>query len=816
MGQIVGGAAKPKRCNINKLSQLGTPAAGEYILVSSDNSMNAAGQGNFDCYIEGDGRKAAYLLKLNRIANNKILVAEKTGANIAGLGWTSVNRYYYGITNDGIIDYHTNNSYHVIRCVTSQLFKKGDIIHFERQATVARVTIFAFSHTNLSTGDIEGVQVDIASNVTSTEHNYDVVCPYDNAYLLIYVYDDPKWIADTRLFDFMQFADVTDCVLKVEQSLSSSEQKQARKNLGLGNGNVDEAPNLLSSNVVKSSGIANAIDNIIGREANYVDGRYILSTGSTAANSDWMYTSEYIPVSVGDVIIWHPAVVKSDAAICLYNSSKSVINYWVASAVERTITLSTSGAAYVRASFAKANTSGVYLKINGADAWKPFEAITPLIPSVENSLDSSSASDALSANMGKELERNRNLRIVGNNTTLVKTIYNGVILPKHRYKLHLLNKDFDTSGDTLATEHTRFGIRYKFASADPVTLYDIMSTATLKDVYDFSIPDGESDAALYLSVRATSGEVVRFVLEDVTDSNTSNFANTYIAGKCSTFKGLFSAAGASTLAFLYFTDPHLMGTNGTFDAGKYKEWMGIIENYYHNIPTDFCFCGGDLLNSGDTPAQACDKLGYVDGTSRKSLYPYHFMLGNHDTNYQGTEELPQDAIDAILFREEGKAYYRFDTDNCTCFVFDTGKDNDHSQSAYRIAQYGFFKDGLLSNVKDNIVLFFHIYYYNSTNQAVMAKDIMDMAGAFNNRTSVTIAGTTYDFSAVTRGTIRFAIVGHSHFDFDVVDNGIPVIGTLNVQKNGENPSFDMVLADFSNNVINLVRVGQGSDRTIQM
>lgn len=67
MGQIVGGAAKPKRCNLNKLSQLGTPAAGEYILVSSDNSMNAAGQGNFDCYIEGDGTKAATALPLQRL-----------------------------------------------------------------------------------------------------------------------------------------------------------------------------------------------------------------------------------------------------------------------------------------------------------------------------------------------------------------------------------------------------------------------------------------------------------------------------------------------------------------------------------------------------------------------------------------------------------------------------------------------------------------------------------------------------------------------------------------------------------------------------
>lgn len=64
MGQIVSSAAKPKRCNANQLSQVPTPAAGEHILVSSDNSMNAAGQGNFDCYIVGNGRTAATALPL--------------------------------------------------------------------------------------------------------------------------------------------------------------------------------------------------------------------------------------------------------------------------------------------------------------------------------------------------------------------------------------------------------------------------------------------------------------------------------------------------------------------------------------------------------------------------------------------------------------------------------------------------------------------------------------------------------------------------------------------------------------------------------
>lgn len=77
MGQIVGGAAKPKRCNLNKLSQLGTPAAGEYVLVSSDNSMNAAGQGNFDCWIKGNGTTAATALPLHYI--NAEVYGEKVG-----------------------------------------------------------------------------------------------------------------------------------------------------------------------------------------------------------------------------------------------------------------------------------------------------------------------------------------------------------------------------------------------------------------------------------------------------------------------------------------------------------------------------------------------------------------------------------------------------------------------------------------------------------------------------------------------------------------------------------------------------------------
>lgn len=67
MGQIAGKYDFLSRVNLKDLSTIPTPAAGEHILVSSDNSMNAAGQGNFDCYIVGDGTKAATALELKHI-----------------------------------------------------------------------------------------------------------------------------------------------------------------------------------------------------------------------------------------------------------------------------------------------------------------------------------------------------------------------------------------------------------------------------------------------------------------------------------------------------------------------------------------------------------------------------------------------------------------------------------------------------------------------------------------------------------------------------------------------------------------------------
>ena len=104
MGQIIGGAAKPKRCNISKLSQLGTPAAGEHILVSSDNSMNAAGQGNFDRYIVGDGSTAATALEIKAISKIDTIEIERINSQQKEIVILDDNNgEIVTITDDGLV-----------------------------------------------------------------------------------------------------------------------------------------------------------------------------------------------------------------------------------------------------------------------------------------------------------------------------------------------------------------------------------------------------------------------------------------------------------------------------------------------------------------------------------------------------------------------------------------------------------------------------------------------------------------------------------------------------------------------------------------
>lgn len=171
MGQIISAAAKPKRCNLNQLSQVPTPADGEHILVSSDNSMNAAGQGNFDCYIEGDGTKAATALELKPIETlaseldeqiNGGVIVEKVGYSLTSGGYIntasqasliagktySVESNYTDFTSSMWVYFYSDGT-QVLRIMIANLISQG----ITPASNIDRIQIY--SGQSASTGTLE-------------------------------------------------------------------------------------------------------------------------------------------------------------------------------------------------------------------------------------------------------------------------------------------------------------------------------------------------------------------------------------------------------------------------------------------------------------------------------------------------------------------------------------------------------------------------------------------------------------------------------------------------------------------------------------
>ena len=278
-------------------------------------------------------------------------------------------------------------------------------------------------------------------------------------------------------------------------------------------------------------------------------------------------------------------------------------------------------------------------------------------------------------------------------------------------------------------------------------------------------------------------------------------------------------------SFLFFTDPHLLEDSG-YEQTLY-EMVGQIQKYYNSTPTTFCLCGGDWLGNSDLPESACFKLGFVNGFMHSMFRNCVLLVGNHDTNYQGKKDstspsgstrLSNQSIIDLWYRREGKAYFAYDGSNTRFYCFDTGTENQTMTAFdnYGWEQAEWFATSLLTDNSKHIAIAAHILYYSGTSVQPLTKQILQIAQAFNNRTSISVNGTTYDYSAKT-GVVEFGIFGHLHRDGQAVLYDIPCILTINAATDKvAGASFDLVLADYDNRRINLVRVGSGSDRIINL
>ena len=289
-----------------------------------------------------------------------------------------------------------------------------------------------------------------------------------------------------------------------------------------------------------------------------------------------------------------------------------------------------------------------------------------------------------------------------------------------------------------------------------------------------------------------------------------------VKNKCEEFSNLINNSKQND-TFVFFTDPHLMGATGSMNNEGLQSFIGDIKKYYYTLPFDFIACGGDWLNNGDTATQAKYKLGYLTGVMENNFENYIQIVGNHDTNYLGKEELGAQAIANIMNRNYRKSYYKFSTLNTNYFVFDTYTDYQPGMSAYKWEQLQWFGDELLKT-EGNIAILMHIYYLTfGTTTNTFSDELGALCKAYNERVTRNINGKEFNFTNCT-GKVRFGMCGHSHKDFNEewkYSGGIPIIGTTNLQDGGKT-TFDMVFVDYNNNKINLIRVGTGVNRSINL
>ena len=290
------------------------------------------------------------------------------------------------------------------------------------------------------------------------------------------------------------------------------------------------------------------------------------------------------------------------------------------------------------------------------------------------------------------------------------------------------------------------------------------------------------------------------------------------------FSGLINKA-QKVEKFMWFTDPHLC--EGTEWQTEFETYKNQLKACFDATPATFAVCGGDWLGNSDTQAGACFKLGYI-GAQMRSIFrdKYFPVVGNHDTNYQGTTveggEPRTGRLDPQTIANvwNNPTYYTFDGDSTRFFVFDSELDWDLSITQYKAEQLVWFCQQLKNNEAENMAGVIHIYYSldeeNGTgnHSGEMGKKITEIANAYNNRGTITFNGATFDYSQAT-GKFRFVLAGHNHGDALTTEDGIPVVLTTKTRQDGT-PTFDLCLVNYDTNKLHLCRVGSGESRTVNI
>ena len=302
----------------------------------------------------------------------------------------------------------------------------------------------------------------------------------------------------------------------------------------------------------------------------------------------------------------------------------------------------------------------------------------------------------------------------------------------------------------------------------------------------------------------------------------------HLAARAEAVREAMAAAGWNRSAFLWYHDAHW--------SYNYQKSPALLKYLHQHTPINKTIFGGDIVEAeGDAPADMAYLWEWRAAV--RGLSNHHSVVGNHDDSNEVVDRWSEAYVYSFLLAaeetpdivrgDEGFYYYIDDTVEKTRYLYlDTA--SYHGNLEYNTKQQAWLKQALLSTPAGwHIVAVSHIWVkvdYTAWPPVVTGLDssgkvALDMFDAYNARTG--------DFSGCT-GKVEFAIGGHSHVDGDFTsDGGIPVImtecdgrgvrsgldctkGTISEQ------SVNAVIADYTQGIVTIVRVGRGNSRIVNL
>lgn len=297
------------------------------------------------------------------------------------------------------------------------------------------------------------------------------------------------------------------------------------------------------------------------------------------------------------------------------------------------------------------------------------------------------------------------------------------------------------------------------------------------------------------------------------------------------FSRILASRPKDSVAFLFFTDPHLFTGDGY--ETEFKRYMDELQNVVETCPIDFVVCGGDWLNA-HTKNEAKDALAYAFAQCKARFPKFYPINGNHDTNYQGVNEswsdepgsglLTKTEMENLMFRDtpweenpygvDGKSFYRFTVGNYRFWVFDTGIDGRTTLDYSDKNQLKWFFNKCNGNYdfvpKREIILMHTVNdagkmhpIYNEISAMITGAN----EGWYEFLTEIDEngewVGAAFQFedSGIRRPSC--VIGGHAHEDRIIEEsaydseNVLPWVTTTNLQANGK-ATFDLIIVDDNN------------------